>query len=308
MRHLNYNHLLYFWTVAREGSVARAADSLHLAPQTISGQIKSLEGVIGKPLFRRAGRALALTAAGHIMQQYADEIFTLGAELSRRMKSDDAGVPATFNVGIVNSISKLVAREILQPALALESELRLVCRESDLEKLLADLAVSRLDLVLSDRPIPAGLSVRAYNYPLGESEVALFAPSRHARRYRRRFPASVDGAPLLLPVHESALRRHVDDWIETQAIKPRVIAEFDDSALMKAFAAAGEALFPAPVQLTAHLARMYDARPVGVLAGVSERYVAISPERRLHHPAARRIIDLARVRLDGTAAASSGVA
>ncbi|MEQ8503102.1 MAG: LysR family transcriptional regulator, partial [Sneathiellaceae bacterium] len=273
MRHLNYNHVLYFWTVAREGSVARAAEVLHLAPQTVSGQVKALEQVIGKPLFRRAGRGLALTDAGHIVQQYADDIFTLGAELTRRMKSADAGMPETFNVGVVNSIAKLVAREILQPVLALEERVRLVCREGDLDKLLADLAVSRLDLVLSDRPIPTGLSVRAYNHALGESPIALFAPAKLARRYQRRFPLALDDAPMLLPEHSSALRRHVEDWFEQHEIRPRVIAEFDDSALMKAFAAAGAGLFPAPVQLTDHLGRMYGVRPVGVLDGVTESYV-----------------------------------
>ncbi|MEQ8659637.1 MAG: transcriptional activator NhaR [Gammaproteobacteria bacterium] len=305
MRHLNYNHVLYFWTVAREGSVARAAEALHLAPQTISGQVKALEQVIGKPLFRRAGRGLALTDAGHIVHQYAEEIFTLGAELTRRMKSDDAGVPATFNVGIVNSIAKLVAREILQPVLALEEHVRLVCREGELEKLLGDLAVSRLDFVLSDRPIPTGLSVRAYNHPLGESEVALFAPVAMVRRYRRRFPHGLDDAPMLLPEHSSALRRRIDDWLEARGVRPRIVAEFDDSALMKAFAAGGAGLFPAPIQLADHLARMYGVRPLGVLEGVIEGYVAISPERRLSHLAARRITDLARARFDAERAPAS---
>lgn len=161
MRHLNYNHLLYFWTVAREGSVAKAAETLHATPQTISGQLKILEETIGEPLFQRVGRGLVITETGRILEQYADEIFSLDAELSQRLKSKTPGNPVTFNVGIVNSIPKLIAYKILEPALNLADPVKIVCVESDLDNLLADLAVHKLDLVLSDRSIPSGLNVRA---------------------------------------------------------------------------------------------------------------------------------------------------
>ena len=191
MRHLNYNHLYYFWTVANEGSIVRASESLFLTPQTISGQIKLLEEAIGKPLFHRTGRRLLLSETGKIVHQYADEIFSLGAELAQRMRSEEPGAPLVLNVGIVNSIAKLIAYQVLRPALAMEEDLRLVCWEGPLEKLLADLAVHRLDLVISDHPIPAGLSVKAYNHKLGESGVSFFADPRRARGYASRFPASL---------------------------------------------------------------------------------------------------------------------
>ena len=186
MRHLNYNHLLYFWTVAREGSIARAAESLHLTPQTISGQLKQLEERIGAALFQRAGRGLALTETGQMVSQYADEIFALGAELAQRVRSEQPHAPAVLNVGIVNSIAKLIAYRIIEPALGMEDGVRVVCREAELEVLLGDLAVHRLDLVLSDRPIPAGLNVKAYNHHLGESGIAFFARRSEAARYPTR--------------------------------------------------------------------------------------------------------------------------
>jgi len=294
MRHLNYNHLLYFWTVAREGSITRASEVLHLTPQTISGQIKLLEESIGAPLFDRVGRRLALTDTGHVVNQYAEEIFSLGAELSQRMKSAARDVPIILNIGIVNSIAKLVTYKVLEPALELGTELRIICWEGDLEKLLGDLAVHRLDMVLSDRPIPPGLSLKAYNHDLGESGVCWFAARSEAARYRRRFPASLDGAPVLLPASNTALRRRLDDWLSRQQLAPRVIAEFEDSALMKAFAEAGTGLFAAPRAIAAKIESMYAVRRIGDVDGVSESYYGISPERRIKHPAVLAITEAAR--------------
>ena len=297
MRHLNYNHLLYFWTVAREGSIARAAEVLHLTPQTISGQLKLLEDSIGKPLFHRVGRRLVVSETGQIVNQYADEIFSLGAELTQRMKSSQPGAPFVLNVGIVNSIAKLITYQILEPATAMEDEIRLVCWEGDFEKLLADLAVHRLDVVITDHPIPTGLSVKAYNHLLGESGVSFFAAGRKAETYAKRFPQSIDKAPLLLPVNTSALRRRLDDWFEQRGLHPEVVAEFDDSALMKAFGAAGAGIFPAPTAISATLERMYGVRNVGSVDEVHETYYAVSPERKITHPAVLRITETARNRL-----------
>ncbi|MEZ5561109.1 MAG: transcriptional activator NhaR [Pseudomonadales bacterium] len=294
MRHLNYNHLLYFWTVAREGSIARASQVLHLTPQTISGQLKLLEEAIGKPLFHRVGRRLVLSETGQIVNQYADDIFSLGAELAQRMRSEDPGAPYVLNVGIVNSIAKLIAYQVLEPAMGGDGKLRVVCLEGDMEKLLADLAVHRLDVVISDHPIPPGLSVKAYNHPLGESGVSFFASRRIAARYARRFPRSLDGAPMLLPVLASPLRRQLDDWFEQNAVRPDVIAEFHDSALMKAFGEAGVGLFPAPSAIATKVEAMYGARRIGDAPKVSETYYAISPERRIKHPAVLRITEHAR--------------
>lgn len=294
MRHLNYNHLLYFWTVAREGSIARASVALHLTPQTISGQLKLLEESIGEPLFQRVGRGLVMTETGQLVNQYAEEIFSLGAELNQRVRGKVPGAPVALNVGIVNSIPKLIAYRVIEPALKLQEEIRVICWEGNLEKLLGDLAVHRLDLVISDRPIPTGLNVKAYNHALGESDVSFFAPARMARRFKRRFPRSLIDAPVLLPVNTSALRRKLDDWFDRQGVVPRVVAEFDDSALLKAFGEAGIGLFPAPAVIAAEIERTYRSRVVGVAEGVRETYFAISPERKLKHPAVVEITQSAR--------------
>lgn len=189
MRHLNYTHLLYFWTVAREGSIAKASQVLHLTPQTISGQLKLLEEAVGEPLFNRVGRGLALTETGQVVNQYADEIFMLGAELTQRVKSKQALIPTTLNVGIVNSIPKLIAQRVLKPILSLSDPVRIVCHEGDLERLLGELAVHRLDLVISDRSIPTGMNVKAYNHTLGSSPISFFAHRSIAKKYQQNFPA-----------------------------------------------------------------------------------------------------------------------
>ncbi|MCB1741906.1 MAG: transcriptional activator NhaR [Gammaproteobacteria bacterium] len=299
MRHLNYNHLLYFWTVAREGSIARAAELLHLTPQTISGQLKMLEESIGEPLFVRVGRGLAITDTGQIVNQYADEIFTLGAELTQRVRSKRPGMPSVFNVGIVDSIPKLIAHRALRPVLELDDPVRIVCAEGDLERLLGDLAVHRVDLVISDRVIPPGLNVKAYNHAIGESGVAFFGHKSIAARYTKRFPTSLNDAPVLLPVNTSALRRSLDDWFDRVGVTPHVVAEFADSALLKAFGDSGGGLFPAPTAITDQVEHMYDARLIGQVDDIHEKYYAISPERRLKHPAVLRIIETARSRLTG---------
>ncbi len=297
MRHLNYNHLLYFWTVAREGSIARASEVLHLTPQTISGQLKLLEESVGDPLFQRVGRGLVLTDTGQLVNEYADEIFSLGAELTQRVRGKERGSPVSLNVGVVSSIAKLIAYRILEPALDTEDPIRILCWEGDLEKLLGDLAVHRLDLVLSDRSIPTGLNVKAYNHPLGESAISFFVQKRQAARYARNFPESLDGAPMLMPVNTSALRRSLDEWLDSLGVTPRVVAEFADSALLKAFGEAGIGVFPAPTAITAQIEHMYHARSVGTTADISESFFAISPERKLKHPAVMKITESARASL-----------
>ena len=297
MRHLNYNHLLYFWTVAREGSIAKASEVLHLTPQTISGQLKMLEHVIGEPLFNRVGRGLVLSETGQVVNQYADEIFSLGAELSHRIRDKTSGTPLTLNVGIVNSIAKLVTYRILEPALEQEDSIRTVCWEGNLEKLLGDLAIHRLDLVVSDRPIPTGLNVKAYNHILGSSSVSFFSQKRHAVKYSKNFPDALRQAPLLLPVSSSPLRRQLEDWFERVDITPRIIAEFDDSALLKAFGAAGKGLFPAPSAIAKEIEHMYNARCIGTIKDMEETYYAISPERKVKHPAVLAITEIARAEL-----------
>lgn len=298
MRHLNYNHLLYFWNVAREGSIARASELLHVTPQTISGQLKLLDEAVGRPLFHRVGRGLELTDTGRLVHQYADEIFSLGAELTQRVRGSEQGAPVTLAVGVVNSIAKLIAHRIIKPALE-DDDLRVLCYEGDLDELLGDLAVHRLDLVVSDRPVPTRLNVRAYNHALGESTVTFFASRRQAARYSRSFPVSLDGQPVLLPLKNNALRRSLDDWFDRIEVRPRVVAEFDDSALMKVFGEAGFGIFPAPTAIAAQVEHMYHARSVGVVDDITETYFAISPERKLKHPAVIRITESARQALFG---------
>ena len=294
MRHLNYNHLLYFHTIAREGSIARAAEVLHLTPQTISGQIKRLEETVGNPLFDRVGRGLVLTETGQAVNRYAEEIFSLGTELAHWVSRGKSDLPNILNVGIVNSIPKLVAHGVLRTALDLDPPVRLVCKEDSLQVLLGDLSVHRLDLVLSDRPIPIGFNVKAFNHPLGESPVAFFGRDDLARRFGPGFPASLDGAPVLLPVKGSAQRRSLDSWFEEIEVAPDIVAEFDDSALLKAFGEAGAGLFAAPTVIEEHVCRMYRTAVIGRTDDISERFYAISPERRLKHPSVVLVTDTAR--------------
>lgn len=294
MRHLNYNHLLYFWTVAREGSIAKASQILHLTPQTISGQLKLLEESVGEKLFVRVGRGLALSETGHVVNQYADEIFSLGAELANRVQNKTASTPLTLKVGIVDSIAKLIAYRIIEPALEMSDSIRTICLEDDLESLLADLAIHNLDIVISDRPIPTGLNVKAFNHALGTSSISLFCAENLKDQYIHNFPSSLDKTPMLLPVSSSPIRRQLEDWFIKEKIFPKIIAEFDDSALLKVFGAAEKGVFPAPTSMTEEIEHMYRAVKIGTVDKITENYYAISPERKVRHPAVLKITELAR--------------
>ncbi len=294
MRHLNYSHLLYFWTVAREGSIAKASTVLHLTPQTISGQLKLLDEAVGERLFVRAGRRLVLSDLGKVVYQYADEIFTLGAELAHVARGRAPGMPLVLNVGIVDSIPKLVTYRVLEPALKLEEKLKLTCHEATLENLLSDLAVHRLDLVLSDRPVPAGLNVRAYHHLLGGSGVSMFAAPALAKSLKKRFPQSLKGAPFLMPDNTPALRSQLEEWFDAQDVAPLIVGEFDDSALLKSFGQAGVGVFAGPTALEAEICQMYRVQTLGRAPNVQERFYAISPERKLKHPAIVAITERAR--------------
>lgn len=297
MRHLNYSHLHYFWAVAREGSIARAAQSLHLTPQTISGQLKLLDEAVGQPLFNRVGRSLVLSDMGRLVFQYADEIFSVGAELASVVRGNHTSGATTLAVGIVSSMPKLIAERIIAPAMMTGQPIRVRCHEASIEQLLAELAVHKLDLVLSDQPVPDGLSLKAYNHRLGESGMSFFALRSEARRYRGKFPESLQDAPMLLPSPNSALRRRIDDWFEALELAPRIVGEFDDSALLKAFGEAGAGLFAAPTVIEDHVCRMYRTAVIGRTDEISERFYAISPERRLKHPSVVLITDTARAAL-----------
>jgi LysR family transcriptional activator of nhaA len=299
VRHLNYSHLHYFWSVAREGSIARASQSLHVTPQTISGQLKLLDEAVGQPLFNRAGRNLVLSDMGRIVFQYADEIFSVGAELASVIRGSNIVGPTTFVVGIVSSMPKLIAERIIAPALMAEQPIRVRCYEASLEQLLSELAVHKLDLVLSDEQVPDGLGIKAYDHRLGESGMSFFVRTSLARRYRGKFPECLQDAPMLLPSPNSALRRRLDDWFEKLELYPRIVGEFDDSALLKAFGEAGTGLFAGPTVIEEEICRMYRMAVIGQTDSVSERYYAISPERRLKHPSVVLVTDTARSDLFG---------
>lgn len=294
MRHLNYSHLQYFWVVAREGSIAKASGILHLTPQTISSQLKLLDEAVGQPLFNRAGRRLVLSEVGRTVFEYADEIFTVGAELANVVRGNQFEGPSSLNIGIVSSMPKLIAERIVAPALLAEHPVRVRCHEASLEQLLSELAVHRLDIVLSDQPVPEGLGLKAYNHRLGESGMSFFAQRRVARRYRGSFPTSLNDAPMLLPSQHSALRRHLDEWFEDESLSPRIAGEFDDSALLKAFGEAGVGLFAAPTVIEDEVCRMYRTAVVGQTTAVRERFYAISQERRLKHESVVHITNTAR--------------
>ena len=301
MRHLNYSHLQYFWTVAREGSIVRAAEVLHLTPQTISGQLKLLDQAVGQALFQRSGRRLVLSEMGRVVFEYADEIFSIGAELANVVRSNGASGSPILNVGLVNSMPKLVVERILQPAVLHERPIRIRCLEAPLEQLLADLAVHRLDLVLSDQPMPTGLGLRAYNHRLGDSGLSFFAQENAAAKLASGFPKSLHEAPMLMPAKHTALRRNIDNWLENHEIAPRIVAEFDDSALLKAFGEAGTGLFAAPTVIEAEICRMYRMEVIGQAPDVRESFYAISPERRLKHDSVVEITNVAREDLFGSA-------
>ena len=294
MEWLNYHHLLYFWTVAREGSVSKASASLRLAQPTISGQVKTLEDALGEKLFERRGRNLVLTEMGHVVFGYADEIFSLGRELLDTVKGRPVHRPARLRVGLAGVVPKLIAYELLQPALALPEPVELSCIEDETNNLVAALATYSLDVVLTDAPLARGTSVRAYNHLLGESGVTFFGTKALAAKYRRRFPRSLDQAPMLLPMPNTAVRGGLDQWFEKLAIRPLLIAQFEDTALLKVFGGSGIGVFPAPTVIESQVKRQYGVSVLGRTTEVREQFYAISVERRITHPAVRAITDAAR--------------
>ena len=293
MEWLNYHHLLYFWTVAREGGLAPASKVLRLAPPTLSGQIRALEASLGEQLFTREGRRLVLTDVGQIVVRYADEIFNLGNELQRAVEGRASGRVAPLNVGIVDVVPKLVVRRLLDPALHLPDPVRLVCHEDTHERLLARLAAHEIDVVVSDAPVPSGATVKAYNHLLGECGVTFFGHERHAK-LRRGFPGSLDDAPILLPIEGTLLRRALDHWLSSLGIHPRVVAEFEDSALLKVFGHDGVGVFAGPTAVEREIEGQYGVQILGRVEDVRERFYAISAERRLKHPAVVAISEVAR--------------
>jgi len=294
MPKLNFSHLRYFWAAAREGGVTRAGEKLGVSQPSVTTQIQELEQALGEKLFDRAGRRLVLTDVGRLVYRYAEEIFTLGQELLETLEGRATGRPVRLTVGIAKVVPKLVAFRLLEPALHLPEPVLVECREDSVERLLAELAMHSVDIVLADAPVPPATRVRAFAHLLGECGVGVFGTGELAGRARRRFPASLDGAPFLVPSHNTALRRSLDAWFDTRRLRPAIVGEFEDSALLKVFGEAGAGLFAAPLAIADDVKRRYGVRLVGELEGVRERFYAISVERRLAHPAVIAISESAR--------------
>jgi len=297
MNWLNYHHLLYFWTMAREGSVSKAADKLHLSQPTVSGQLRQLEIAVGTKLYERAGRELRLTETGKIVFEYAEEIFSAGQELMQRLKGNGSPQTLPFVVGVPDFVPKLIAYRLIEPVFHLSQPVHLVCYEGKLTELLADLAMHRLDLVLSDSPAGSQVSVKAYNHSLGECGVTWVATKETADLLRPGFPNSLESQPVLLPTQNTLLRRSVEQWLEAQSFSPRVVAEVEDSALLKIMATQGLGAAPIANSILSEVQQQYGLHPVGEMAGVTMQFFAISVERKVTHPAVKAIADQARKRL-----------
>ena len=295
MEWLNYHHLLYFWMVAREGSIARASKQLRLAEPTISGQIRRLEEALGEKLFRREGRRLVLTDVGRVAQGYADTIFPLGREFLETVRGRSAGRPLRLVVGVTDALPKTIVCRLLEPAMHLGTPVRLICREGrSLDGFLSELAVHNIDLVLADAPAGPDLPVRLFSHLLGECGTSFFAHGRAATRFRGRFPDSLDGAPFLLPGRNAELRRNLEDWFESHKLRPLIVGEIDDSALIKVLGETGVGAFAGPSASQAEVLDHYRVRVIGRASTLRHRFYAISAERRLSHPAVVAIANMAR--------------
>lgn len=295
---MNYGHLHYFWVAAKAGGIMRAAEQLHTAPQTLSTQIKLLEEHLGQKLFRRSGRHLALTEMGSVVLGYADGIFALGAELEGAARQARSG-PRTldFRVGVTDSVTKAVAYRLLEPALDVAEPVRLICGEGKLPDLLSQLALNRIDLVIADEPMPRRVSVKAFNHALGSSAMTFFCAPKLKPLLKQPFPQCLNNAPMLLQAASTAIRQQFDSWLSRHGIHPRVIAEFEDGALMKAFGREGRGVFMAPTVLEAEIQAQYGVKVIGRSDDLVEEFYAISVERRITHPCVAAISQAARRKL-----------
>lgn len=291
---LNYRQLHYFWVVAKTGSIVRACEQLNLTPQTISGQISLLEHTYGIELFRRVGRQLELTEAGRQALPYAEQMFALGGELEALLRAQPNEQQIVFRVGVADVVPKSIVYRLIAPTMDLSEPLRITCREDKLERLLADLAIQRLDLVISDSPMPSHLDIKGYSQKLGECGISFFATAELAQRYGTDFPHCLHGAPLLIPGQETVVRNRLQRWFAEQKIQPRIVGEFDDSALMQAFGQSGSGIFIGPSVIADEVRRQYGVELIGQTDAVMESFYAISVERKVKHPGIVAITEGAR--------------
>lgn len=291
---LNYRQLHYFWVVAKTGSIVRACEQLNLTPQTISGQISLLEQTFGVDLFKRVGRQLELTEAGRLALPYAEQMFQLGDELEALLRTQPDEQQILFRVGVADVVPKSIVYRLIAPTMELSEPMRITCREDQLERLLADLAIQRLDLVISDSPMPSHLDIKGYSQKLGECGVSFFATKALAQKYGQDFPQGMQGAPLLIPGQLTVLRSRLMRWFAEQKIQPKIVGEFDDSALMKAFGKSGSGIFMAPSVIADEVMAQYDVVMIGQTDAVTESFYAISVERKVKHPGIVAITEGAR--------------
>lgn len=294
---INLKHLRYFWAVASHGSITKASQALHLTPQTISGQLRDLEESIGEKLFAREGRNLVLTETGRMVFSYADEMFQLGIELQDVLDGQTFGIKITVKFGVAMIVPKLLAYRVLEPVLQMNESTNLICHEAPLVDLLADMSVHKLDAVLSDCPINPSLNIRAYNHSLGGSGITFFSVPEHAKKLEKNFPQNLHDFPFLMPSKSSSLRMNLENWFDQHAIKPRVVAEFEDRALMKAFGERGTGVFTSPQTMEEDVLEKYGVRVIGRTDEIQENFYLISPERRIRNPAVTAITEAARANL-----------
>ncbi len=292
---MNFNHLYYFWVAAKAGGVMRAGEQLHTTPQTLSGQIKLLEQWLGRPLFRKSGRQLELTSDGQVALGYADEIFALGAQLEGALRQPRGGQRMLeFRVGVADSVAKSVAYRLLEPALSVAEPVRLIGSEGKFPDLLAQLALHRLDLVIADEPLSRRVSVKAFNHPLGATVMSFFATPALAATLQGGFPQCLDGAPMLIQGAASSVRQQLEGWLARHQLRPRVVGEFDDGALMTAFGREGRGVFMSPTVLEAETIAQFGVEVIGRSNELVEEFFAVSVERRITHPCVVAITQVAR--------------
>ena len=294
MEWLNYHHLLYFWTVVRAGSIHKASLELRISPPAISTQLKLLEEQLGEKLLTRSGRRLIVTEMGHTVFAYAEDIFGLGRELMDVVKNRPVGRPLHLDVGVVDVMPKIIAQLLLEPAFHLGQAVRICCREASAGELLARLVTHDLDMVLSDSPVDANLKIRAYAHLLGECGITFAASPRIAKRLKGKFPQFLNGVPMLLPTDNTALRRNLDFWFERNKIRPLIVGEFEDYALLRAFGHSGTGIFPVPSAFKNKMQSEGSVRIIGSTEDVRSHFYAISAERKIQHPAVVAICNAAR--------------
>jgi len=294
---VNYKHLHYFWTVAKEGSIAKASERLHLTPQTISGQLSLLEDYYGVKLFKKVGRSLQLSQVGHQVLTYADEIFSLGNELEEMMRDQPSFHRPVLKVGIVDLVPKSIAHQILLPALKAENEIKMICREASFDTLISELSSHSLDLVIAERDIPSNVSNRGFSHKLGQSSISFFATQALQSQLVGSFPECLHNAPMLIPTSGNQLRPSLNKWLTKYHLRPKIIAEFDDSALMKAFGKEGVGVFIAPTAISSEVQEQYGVSCIGQTDEIQEKFYIISIERKIKNPIVSEIIETANTAL-----------